>query len=121
MVAGPAGCRPNHDVLRPPHWTLRLWSTISVSVLLLAVAALIFLDPDSGYLWLVVIVVVAVGVEATIRGRVLLFLAAVAVNVLLIAVIWLGVTNFRLGTAVVLVVAALALLLSNFLGYLRRR
>jgi len=45
----------------------------------------------------------------------------VAVSLLLIAVSWLVVTNFRLGTAIVLVVAALALLLSNFAGYLRRR
>jgi hypothetical protein len=52
---------------------------------------------------------------------VLPFLATLAVSLLLIAVSRLVVTNFRLGTAIVLVVAALALLLSNFAGYLRRR
>jgi len=112
---------PDQDVLRPKHWTLRLWSTISVSVLLLAVAALVYFDPDRSYLWLVGVVVVVVGVEAATRGRVLPYLATVAVSLLLIAVSWLVVTNFRLGTAIVLVVAALGLLLSNFAGYLRRR
>jgi hypothetical protein len=102
---------PDQDVLRPKHWTLRLWSTISVSVLLLAVAALVYFDPDRSYLWLVGVVVVVVGVEAATRGRVLPYLATVAVSLLLIAVSWLVVTNFRLGTAIVLVVAALGLLL----------
>jgi hypothetical protein len=109
------------DVLRPKHWTLRLWSTISVSVLLLAVAAPVYFDPDRSYLWLVGVVVVVVGVEAATRGRVLPFLPTLAVSLLLIAVSWLDVTNFRLGTAIVLVVAALALLLSNLAVYLRRR
>ena len=53
---------------------------------------------------------VVVGVEAATRGRVLTFLATLAVSLLLIAVSWLVVTNLRLGTAIVLVVAALGLL-----------
>ena len=38
---------PNQDVLRPAHWALRLGAAISVSVLLLAVAALIVLEQGS--------------------------------------------------------------------------
>jgi hypothetical protein len=85
------------------------------------VAALVYFDPDRSYLWLVGVVVFVVGVEAATRGRVLPFLATVAVSLLLIAVSWLVVTKFRPGTAIALVVAALGLLLSNFAGYLRRR
>jgi hypothetical protein len=40
---------------------------------------------------------------------------------LIFAGVYLAVTNFRLAIAVALILAALALLLSNLLGYLRRR
>ena len=40
---------------------------------------------------------------------------------LIFAGVYRAVTNFRLAIAVALILAALALLLSNLLGYLRRR
>ena len=39
---------PDQDVLRPTRWTLRFWASISVSVLLLAVAALIMYGTSLG-------------------------------------------------------------------------
>lgn len=41
--------------------------------------------------------------------------------ILILAAIYLAVTNLRLAIAVALIVAAFALLLSNLTGYLRRR
>ncbi|MGH8775439.1 MAG: hypothetical protein ACRDWI_09790 [Jiangellaceae bacterium] len=112
---------PNQDVLRPAHWALRIWAAISVSVLLLAMAALIIVDVDSTYAWLVGVVVVVVGIEAAIQGRLIPFLAALVVILLLGTGTYLAVANLRLGIALAHVFAAVALLLSNFLGYLRRR
>ena len=113
---------PDQDALRPAHWTLRLWAAISVSVLLLAVAALIIYQTTSALLFgLIVIVAAVAGIEATFRGRLLAFLASLLIIFLIFAGVYLAVTNFRLAIAVALILAALALLLSNLLGYLRRR
>lgn len=113
---------PDQDALRPAHWTLRLWAAISVSVLLLAVAALIIYQTTSALLFgLIVIVAGVAGIEATFRGRLLAFLASLLIIILIFAGVYLAVTNFRLAIAVALILAALALLLSNLLGYLRRR
>ena len=49
---------PDQDVLRPARWTLRLWAAISVSVLLLAVAALIMYGASLGLAGVVGIIVV---------------------------------------------------------------
>jgi hypothetical protein len=61
------------------------------------------------------------GIEATFRGRLLAFLASLLIIVLIFAGVYLAGVNFRLAIAVALILAALALLLSNLLGYLRRR
>jgi hydrogenase/urease accessory protein HupE len=74
--------------------------------------------------WLVgaiVIIAALAGIEATFRGRLLPFLASLVLILLILAGIYLAVTNLRLAIAVALIVAALALLLSNLMGYLRRR
>ena len=55
---------PDQDVLRPARWTLRLWAAISVSVLLLAVAALIMYGASLGLAGVVGIIVVVAGIEA---------------------------------------------------------
>jgi ABC-type proline/glycine betaine transport system permease subunit len=49
------------------------------------------------------------------------FLAGFVVILLIIAGVYLALTNIKLAVAGALVLAALALLLSNLLGYLRRR
>jgi hypothetical protein len=113
---------PDQDTLRPAHWTLRLWAAISVSVLLLAMAWLILYQTTSALLvGLMVIIAAVAGIEATFRGRLLPFLASLVVILLILAAIYLAVTNLRLAIAVALILAALALLLSNLMGYLRRR
>jgi hypothetical protein len=76
---------PDQDTER---WTLRFWASISASVLLLAVAAL---------------------------------MASLAIILLIFTGIYLALTNIRAAIAGALVVAALALLVSNLSGFLRRR
>jgi hypothetical protein len=113
---------PDQDALRPAHWTLRLWAAISVSVMLLAVAWLIVYQTTFPLVTgLIVIVTAVAAIEATFRGRLLPFLASLVLILLIWAGVYLAVTNLRLAIAVALIVAALALLLSNLTGYLRRR
>jgi hypothetical protein len=112
---------PDQDVLRPTRWTLRLWAAISVSVLLLAVAALIMYGTSLGVSGFIGIVIVIGGIEALIRGRLLSFLAGVVIILLILTGIYLAVTNIRVAVASALVLAAFALLFSNLTGYLRRR
>jgi hypothetical protein len=112
---------PDQDVLRPARWTLRLWAAISVSVLLLAVATLIMYGASLGLAGIIGIIVVVAGIEALIRGRLLPFLAGVVIILLILTGIYIAVTNIRVAIAGALVIAALALLLSNLAGYLRRR
>jgi hypothetical protein len=115
---------PNQDILRPAHWALRLWAAISVSVLLVAVAALIVLERGSTLnlvFGVAGVVVLAAAIEAALRRRLLPFLAGFVVILLIIAGVYLALTNIKLAVAGALVLAALALLLSNLLGYLRRR
>jgi hypothetical protein len=112
---------PDQDVLRPTRWTPRLWAAISVSVLLLAVAALIMYGASLGVTGAIGIIIVVAGIEALIRGRLLPFLAGVVIIVLILTGIYIAVTNIKVAIAGALVLAALALLLSNLAGYLRRR
>jgi hypothetical protein len=70
---------------------------------------------------LIVIITAVAGIEETFRGRLLPFLASLVIILLILAGIYLAVTNLRLAIAVALILAALALLLSNLMGYLRRR
>jgi hypothetical protein len=92
-----------------------------VSVLLLAVAALILYGASLGVTGVIGIIIVVAGIEALIRGRLLPFLAGVVIILLILTGIYIAVTNIRVAIAGALVLAALALLLSNLAGYLRRR
>jgi hypothetical protein len=112
---------PDQDTERPTRWTLRFWASISVSVLLLAVAALIVYGAALGISGVVGVLVIIAGIEALIRGRVLPFLASLAIILLIFTGIYLALTNIRAAIAGALVVAALALLISNLSGFLRRR
>jgi hypothetical protein len=113
---------PDQDTQRPAHWTLRLWAAISVSVLLLAMAWLILYQTTSGLLvGLVVIITAVAAIEAAFRGRLLPFLASLVILLLILAGIYVAVTNLRLAIAVTLIFGALALVVSNLMGYLRRR
>jgi hypothetical protein len=112
---------PDQDVLRPARWTLRFWAAISVSVMLLAVAGLIMYGAALGVSGFIGIILIIAGIEALIRGRLLPFLASVVILFLIFIGIYVAVTNIRVAIAGALVIAAVALLLSNLLGYLRRR
>ena len=100
---------------------MRFWAAISVSVLLLAVAAPDHVRHVLGLTGFVGIILIVAGIEALIRGRLLTFLAVVVIMLLIFIGIYLAVTNIRVAIAGALVFAALALLLSNLAGYLRRR
>ena len=112
---------PDQDVLRPTRWTLRFWASISVSVLLLAVAAVVMYGTALGVSGLIGILVVIAGIEALIRGRLLSFLIGVLIIMLILTGVYLAVTNIKVAIAGALVIAAFALLISNLSGYLRRR
>jgi hypothetical protein len=70
---------------------------------------------------LIGIFVVVAGTEALIGGRVLSYLIGLVIIILILTGIYLAVTNIKVAIAGALVLAAFALLLSNLLGYLRRR
>jgi hypothetical protein len=112
---------PDQDADRPTRWTLRFWASISVSVLLLAVAALIMYGAALGVSGLIGILVIIAGIEALIRGRILVFLASLVIILLIFTGIYLALSNIKAAIAGALVVAALALLISNLSGFLRRR
>lgn len=112
---------PDQDADRPTRWTLRFWASISVSVLLLAVAALIMYGTALGISGLIGILVIIAGIEALIRGRILVFLASLVIIIVIVTGIYLALTNIKVAIAGALVFAAVALLISNFSGFLRRR
>jgi hypothetical protein len=113
--------QPDQDADRPTRWTLRFWASISVSVLLLAVAALIMYGTALGISGLIGILVIIAGIEALIRGRILVFLASLVIIIVIVTGIYLALTNIKVAIAGALVFAAVALLISNFSGFLRRR
>jgi hypothetical protein len=65
--------------------------------------------------------VIIAGIEALIRGRILVFLASLVIIIVIVAGIYLALTNIKVAIAGALVFAAVALLISNFSGFLRRR
>ena len=112
---------PDVDPARPPNWALRAWSTVSVSVLLLGAAAVIFFDYDNRFHGLVWLALVMVGIEAALNGRIKGFLATVFTLLLIVGVGWLVLDNSRVGIALLLVIQAVALLSSNLTNWLRSR
>jgi hypothetical protein len=112
---------PDQDADLPTRWTLRFWASISVSVLLLAVAALIMYGTALGISGLIGILVIIAGIEALIRGRILVFLSGLVIIIVIVSGIYLALTNIKVAIAGALVFAAVALLISNFSGFLRRR
>jgi hypothetical protein len=112
---------PDQDTLHRAGRTLRFWAAISVSVLLLAVAALVMYGTALGVTGLIGILIIIAGIEALLRGRLLAFLASLVIIMLIFVGIYLAVTNIRVAIAGALVLAAFALLLSNLANYLRRR
>jgi hypothetical protein len=112
---------PDQDTQQRAGRTLRFWAAISVSVLLLAVAALVMYGTAFGVSGLIGILLVIAGIEALLRGKVLAFLGGLVILILIFVGIYLAVTNIRVAIAGALVLAALALLLSNLANYLRRR
>jgi hypothetical protein len=112
---------PDQDTLHRAGRTLRFWAAISVSVLLLAVAALVIYGTALGVTGLIGILIIIAGIEAPLRGRLLAFLASLVITFMIFFGIYLAVTNIRIAIAGALVLAAFALLLSNLANYLRRR
>ena len=112
---------PDVDVGKPVNWLLRLWSTVSVSLLLIGLAAVIYFDLDRRLLGLVAVVIVVLAIDAAIRGHFATFMAGFIAFAVVVGSIWLLLTNFRTGTAMLLTLGAIGLLLSNLGAYLRSR
>jgi len=112
---------PDVDPAKPPNWALRVWATVSVSVLLLGAAAVIFFDYNNWVRGLLLLALVVLGVDAGFSGRIRGFLATTGIGMLVIAGVWLLHVNFRVGAALMLVLQAVALLLSNVTAVLRSR
>jgi hypothetical protein len=70
---------------------------------------------------LIGILVIIAGIEALIRGRILVFLSSLVIIIVIVSGIYLALTNIKVAIAGALVFAAVALLISNFSGFLRRR
>lgn len=112
---------PNVDTDRPPGMLLRFWTEVSLSALLaLAGAALVF-GTNSSVLVGVVAVVIVTTVEALLRRRIAAFLLGLAGLAAIAGIVFLLLTSFRAAVGALLLIAAAALLISNFRAYLGRR
>jgi hypothetical protein len=116
---------PNVDPARTRSRVLRVWSAVSASILLAGLAVVILghfgaLLPAFGGLALVMLCV-----EAFARGHLWQFvaglLAAALIGTLALLIAQLVIGNWRLVTAVLLILAALALLLVNIRDFFIKR
>jgi hypothetical protein len=112
---------PDVDEGKPVNAVMRLWSSISVSVLLIGLAAVLFFELDSRLWGLIGVVVLVLGIDAAARGHFGRFLATVLTLFIVADLIALLILNVRVGTAALLLVAAIALIVSNLTAYLRSR
>lgn len=104
-----------------PHRVLRVWSEISLSVLLGLLGLALLFDVVPGYQALPDAILVVLAVEALLRRRLLLFLLSVAVLAGMVVLLILLATNFRLGIGALAVLAALAIGYANLRSLLVRR
>ncbi|GAB2696469.1 hypothetical protein [Thalassiella azotivora] len=116
---------PDLDPAKTPGALAHAWSMISVSVLLLGMAAVFLIEST---VWVPVLLGLILGVlfvESLARGRTRRFVAnstaVVATIVPVVVLVGAFVLNWRLGVAVVLAVAALALLVANLRDFLAKR
>jgi len=104
-----------------PHRVLRVWSEISLSVLLGLLGVALLLDLVPGYQAVVDAILVVLAIEALLRRRLLVFLLGVGILAGIIVVLAVLVTNPRLGIGTLAVLGALALAFANLRSLLARR
>jgi hypothetical protein len=110
------------DVYRStPHRVLRVWSEISLSVLLGLVGLALLFDLVSGFAAALDAILVVLAIEALLRRRLRVFLLGVAIIAGIAVVISMLVTNLRLGIGVLAVLGALGLAFANLRALISRR
>jgi hypothetical protein len=96
---------------------LRVWAAVSTPLLVLTIVVLLVGPPIAFATGMAVLVVAFLAVEATVRGRLVAFVAGSAVagvTVVVVVALVLGLLrNWQLVLAVILGVAALVLLAAN--------
>lgn len=112
---------PDIDPDRPPGLLLRVWTEISLSVLLALLGVALLLGFDSALLLAAVAILVVTGVEAVLRGKIATYLIGLAVLVVIGGAIYLALTNLRVALAGLLILAAVAGAVANLRALLRRR
>jgi hypothetical protein len=112
---------PNVDTDRAPGMLLRFWTEVSLSALLAIAGAALVFGTNSSILVGVVAVVIVMTVEALLRRRIGVFLLGLAVLAAIVGMVFLLITSLRAAVGALLLVAAAALLVSNFRAYLGRR
>lgn len=112
---------PDIDPDRPPGLLLRVWTEISLSVLLALFGVALLLGFDSALLLAAVAILGVTGVEAVLRGRIATYLIGLAVLVVIGGAVYLALTNLRVALAGLLILAAVAGAVANLRALLRRR
>jgi len=117
---------PDIDPLKSPSRLAHAWSMVSISVLLLGMAAVVL--SRSALVWLGAIAALIVGallLEALARGRLARFARTTVVPLLVLAglavVVAVFTLNWRYGVAGMLTTAAVALLVGNLRDFLSKR
>jgi len=105
----------------PPGLLLRFWTEASLSVLLALLGIALLLNLASAPEVALAAILVVMLVEAVLRRRLLVFLLGVLVVAVLILVIWLVVTNLRVGLGALALLAAFSLAVANLRSLLARR
>jgi hypothetical protein len=116
---------PNVDPVRTRHRVLRVWSTVSASVLLVGLALIVVDNRGDVVPALVFLAVLMLCVEAFARGHLLRFVGGLLAVAGLAAVIWTAaqaaIGNWRWAVAAVLVLSAVVLLLANVRDFFLKR
>ncbi len=104
---------------------LRFWAGVSTPLLLGCVVVALFASPLASVTTVAVLVALFAGIEAIARRRLLSFVAStillLASIVLIVGLVVLFFTHWRIALAVLLGTAALSLLIANFQDMRRRR
>lgn len=104
-----------------PHRVLRVWSEISLSVLLGLLGLALLFNVVPGFQAVIDVILIVLAIEAMLRRRLLVFLLGVAILAGVVLVLALLVTNPRLGIGALAVLAALAIGFANLRSLLARR
>ncbi|MEU7900199.1 hypothetical protein AB0B45_46125 [Nonomuraea sp. NPDC049152] len=104
-----------------PGLLLRFWSGASLSVLLFLLGVALLFDLGPLFLVVGIAILVVMAVEALLRGRLFVFLPAVAIIAAVSLLIWLVVTQLRIALGVLALAAAVASGIANLRDLLTRR